>query len=835
MKWLNRLLKLTLLPIFAGCVTLGVIYLSVAPTLPDVSRLKEVKLQTPMRVFSADGQLISQFGEKRRIPLPLSAIPEQMKQAFLATEDSRFYQHPGIDPIGIARALVNLIVTGQKRQGASTITQQLARNFFLTREKTYIRKIKEIFLALKIERQLSKDEILELYLNKISLGYRSFGVGAAAQVYYGKSVEELTLAQIAVIAGLPKAPSKLNPIHSPDNAQNRRRIVLLRMLDMGFINQQSFDEANQSPITAKYHGAKIKLPAPYLAEMVRQDLEARFGEEALTMGLNVYTTVHSDRQRAADEALRRNLLDYDQRHGYRGAIATLWQPGETPLSAEAINTELNDLPNYGPLRPAVITQVAQQEAIATTRNGQVVQINWDGMKWARRFVTDVRQGPVPKQASDILSEGDVVWIEPQEDAARLSQLPDASAATVAIDPYDGAIEALAGGFSFNKSSFNRVTQARRQVGSNIKPFIYSAALEQGMTLASIINDAPISKAEQSSGTAWRPKNSPPVYAGPLRLRVALAQSKNVVSVRLLRELGIDAAIDHLSLFGFSPDELPRNETLALGSAALTPLQVATAFATFANGGFSVEPYFVDRVEDAEGRILYQSLPKVACDDCSKLPDPDLDTLLTQAGEPFKQCYGPYISAEQLAPRIISTENAFLISQALHSAIFGGGSWSHDTGWNGTGWRAARALKRRDIHGKTGTTNDAKDAWFSGFTSNLVATSWLGFDDFSRRLGRVSHNANLEGQQVTGEEFGGKTAQPSWISFMKVALADSPEHSLPIPEGIVTARIDQETGLLSNATDHTTRFEYFEVGTEPTTYVPNKSPSNYESPSGIDLF
>jgi penicillin-binding protein 1A len=837
MKWLKRLLGLLLLGIFLASAGLGVIYLYVAPSLPDVSALKEVQLQTPMRVLSADGELISQFGEKRRIPLSLDEIPLKMRQAFLATEDSRFYQHPGIDPIGITRAVVNLISTGRKSQGASTITQQVARNFFLSREKTYIRKIKEIFLALKIEQQLSKDEILELYLNKISLGYRAHGVGAAAQVYYGKTVNNLTLAQIAVIAGLPKAPSTLNPLHSPERAMERRHVVLKRMLDMGFIDQSSYEEANQAPITAEYHGAKITLPAPYLAEMVRQDLIDRFGDNALTMGLNVYTTVHSKRQRAADQALRDNLIDYDQRHGFRGAIEKLWQGEQLPADPDTMNQKLSQMPDYGPLRAAIITQVTETQASAMIKDGQEIQLNWDGLKWARRFITDQKQGPAPTLATEILTAGDIVWVQAEGDGYRLSQLPDASAATVAINPYDGAIEAISGGFSFNRSKFNRVTQAKRQVGSNIKPFIYSAALAQGMTLASIINDAPINKWDESTGVAWRPKNSPPIYAGPIRLRVALAQSKNVVSVRLLRKVGIPGAIDYLSRFGFAPNELPRNETLSLGSASLSPLQVVTAFATFANGGFLVDPYYIDRIEDAEGNILYQSLPKLACDECTSEPSDtqlSLDALLNRPGDIRKQCTGSYISSAQLAPRIITKENAFLVSQAMHSAIYGGGSWSHQTGWNGTGWRAARELHRKDIYGKTGTTNSAKDAWFSGFTPHLVATSWLGFDDFDRELGTAETNDNLGDDQESGDEFGAKTAQPAWIKFMQVALENVPDEPLSIPPGIVTARIDLTSGLLSNRTDYTSRFEYFEKGTEPTTYSQSQA-SSINSQAQDDLF
>lgn len=820
MTWLKRLLGIMLLGAIVGTAGVGAMYIYVRPELPDVSTLKDVQLQTPMRVYTADGKLISQFGEKRRIPLPIDDIPTKMKQAFIATEDSRFYQNPGIDPIGIMRAAVNLVITGKKSQGASTITQQVARNFFLTREKTYIRKIKEIFLALQIEHVLTKNEILDLYLNKIALGYRAFGVGAAAQVYYGKSVDQLTLAQMAMIAGLPKAPSALNPLHDPVRAKDRRNTVLGRMLEQGYIDKATYEKTRLEPITATYHGAEIEVHAPYLAEMVRQQMEAKYGDKAYTRGLKVYTTVTARRQLAAEHALRENLLNYDQRHGFRGPIMHLWKAGQSALSHDAINQKLETLPNYAHLIAAAITSVAGQQAKAVLKGGKNITLNWDGMKWARRFITDSRQGDEPKQASDILATGDVIWVtkESDSDDYRLSQLPDASGAIIALNPQDGAMEAISGGFSYNKSKFNRAIQARRQVGSNIKPFIYSNAFASGMTLATLVNDAPVNQWDQSLGVAWRPKNSPPEYAGPLRLRVALAESKNVVSVRLVRKMGIDSVIKHLQLFGFEKDELPHNETLALGSASLTPLQLVRGYATFANGGFLISPYFIDHISDSTDQIIYQAQPKIACRNCDKAAtSPSLNDLLSIQGDPLKQCPIQYARANQLAPRIISAQNAFLVAQAMHSVITGGGSWAHHTGWNGTGWRAL-SLHRDDLYGKSGTTNDSRDAWFSGFGPGIVATSWVGFDDFNRDLGHSSYNNNLGKNQVYGGEFGGKTAQPAWISLMREALDGVPERQIPTPEGIVTVRIDDKTGLLSNKTDYTSRFEYFIDGTQPTQYA-----------------
>jgi len=871
-KLVKRLFAFMVISGLLGIASIVGLYFYIAPDLPDVSTLKTVQLQTPMKVFSKDGKLISQFGEKRRIPVTIDQVPPLMIKAFLATEDNRFYEHPGIDPIGIVRAATVMITTGERKQGASTITQQVARNFFLTREKTFIRKIKEIFLAWHIEQKLTKNEILTLYLNKIPLGYRSFGIGSAAQVYYGKTLQELTLAQMAVIAGLPKAPSALNPIRSPERAKARRSVVLARMYVENYISREQMLEANQAPITGRYHGAEITLSAPYLAEMVRRKMIADYGEDkAYTQGLNVYTTVSSDLQTAAEKALITNLLNYDLRHGYRGPAGRAWplpkaattQPDTSLLSEEEAllletqpaleNNALNETvsppeltslttdeitqllakkPNYRPLKAAVITAVRAQEVDAILQGGQFTTISWDYLKWARAFISDKKQGPVPTTASDIVTAGDIVWLRPSLNSTvekpvwMLGQFPDASSALVALETHTGAITSLVGGFNYRQSKFNRVTQAKRQIGSNIKPFIYSAALTQGKTLASLVNDAPINQWDRSMGMAWRPKNSPPVYNGPTRVRLGLAQSKNVMSVRLIRQVGLSNAIDHLTRFGFKRSELPRNDTLALGSASLTPLEVAVAFSTFSNGGFKVEPFFIDRIEDAYGKLLYQAKPKQACLNCEKLieqqaDDPEYVLNYEQTDDEFGQCPIAAYGKDQLAERIITEQNAFLMRQMLTSTIWGGGDWRHKTGWNGTGWRAARALKRRDIGGKTGTTNAAKDAWFSGFNPNVAATSWIGFDDHRRELGRVTRNANLGKEQVSGGEAGAKTAQPAWIDFMAIALQNEPKLKDKIPSGIVQVRIDRKTGLLTNKSDYTTRFEYFVQGSEPTEYVSNQ--------------
>ncbi|MBL0545795.1 PBP1A family penicillin-binding protein [Aeromonas jandaei] len=798
LKWLVRLFIVMMLGAVLGVASLIGIYFYIKPQLPDVTALRDVKLATPMRVYSRDGELIAQYGEIRRIPLRLDEIPKPMIDAVLATEDARFYEHPGIDPIGILRAATVWAVSGQARQGASTITQQVARNFFLSNEKTLIRKIKEVFLAWRIEQNLSKDEILELYLNKIPLGYRAFGVGAAAQVYFGKEVKDLGLDEIAIIAGLPKAPSMLNPIRSPERAFARRNVVLGRMLETGKITQAQFDEASKMPIKARYHGAEVTLHAPYLGEMVRQKMVEQFGEDAYTMGLHVYTTVSAERQRAARQALLDGVFAYDMRHGYRGPSEQLWKAGEPSWDYEQIVAHLAKQPTYDPLMAAVVTKLDDRNATLVLKNGKEATLGWNGIKWARAFITDDRQGYAPKSARDVLKVGARIWVREQGEELLLAQIPDVNAALVAMNPKNGALEALVGGFSFELSKFNRVDQARRQIGSNIKPFLYATALEHGYTLASLINDAPINQWDPSKGPMWQPKNSPAVYDGPTPLRLGLAKSKNVMSVRLMRAIGLETYIDGLTRFGFPRDFISPHEALALGAAEFTPLEVVRGYSVLANGGFLVTPYFIDKVTDSQENTLYQANPAIACTTCEQQSDPQQQTVQTA---PATEGAAPSATAA-IAPHTISAQSSFLITDTLSTAIWGG------NGWRGTGWRAARDLKRHDISGKTGTTNESRDAWFSGYTPDIVATSWIGFDNHQRGLGRA--------------EFGGGAAQPIWIDFMKVALKNIPEHKMPVPEGIMTVKIDSETGLLATGggTD-----EYFKEGTEPTRYATPTSDGN----------
>ncbi|MGS2721657.1 penicillin-binding protein 1A [Paraglaciecola aestuariivivens] len=851
MKLLKPALIAVCVSIVVGLIVILGTYFYIKSDLPSVDVLKDVRLQTPMRIYTQDGKLISQYGVKRRIPLTLEQIPKQLQQAIIATEDSRFYEHPGIDPIGMMRAFVNLVVTGEKGQGGSTLTMQLARGFFLSREKHYIRKVREIILAWHIEQLLSKQEILELYLNKVELGHRAFGFGAAAQVYYGKAIDELSLAQIATLAGLPQAPSVLNPISRPERSVARRRIVLLRMLDEGYISQQEFEEAANAPVTAKKYGAEIELDAPYLADIIYNEMIELYGkEEAETGGYQIYATASSDLQAAAQKAVRRNLHDYDERHGYHGPLAQLWQAEGQPDAnltsedgtdltqawrEEQMFEYLQNVQTFESMYPAIVVKVNEKDIIIFNHQGKYSIIDWDGLDWARPFINDAKQGPDPKTASDILQEGAVILVRQRDDDLhwQLAQFPQASSAFVALDPNNGAVQAVVGGYSFYQSQFNRATQAKRQVGSNIKPFVYSAALEHGYTLASVINDAPITQWQSGSGNAWRPENSPAEYDGPIRMRVALSKSKNVVSVRLLRAVGLENVADYLTRFGFDKSDIPLDETLSLGSGSHTPLEVATAMAVIANGGFLIRPHFIQRVENEMGELLWEANPVYACDPCIDTPkQPETNTDPNDIEALLAAEFGvePASSAQQTAktlpsaPRVISAENAFLVAEMMRSAVQINGHWDN----RGTGWRTALLLDRKDLAGKTGTTNDVRDTWFSGFTPDLVATAWVGFDDNNRRLGRTTRNQNLVnknptkfnyiGNALIGSEAGALAAQPAWIRFMQHALKDKPEHLLPMPTDLLTVRIDKGTGKLTNRTDRTSMFEYFIQGTQPQVFV-----------------
>nr|WP_240354997.1 peptidoglycan glycosyltransferase/peptidoglycan DD-transpeptidase MrcA [Pectobacterium brasiliense] len=831
-KFVKYLLILAVSCILLGAASIYGLYRYIEPQLPDVATLKDVRLQTPMQVYSADGELIAQFGEKRRIPLKLDQVPPELVHAFIATEDSRFYDHHGVDPVGIIRAASIALTSGHASQGASTITQQLARNFFLSPERTLIRKIKEVFLAIRIEQLLTKDEILELYLNKIYLGYRAYGVGAAAQVYFGRPVDQLTLSEMAMIAGLPKAPSTFNPLYSHDRAVARRNVVLARMKDENYITQAQYDAARSETLVANYHAPEISFSAPYVAEMARQEMVKRYGEDAYNDGYKVYTTVTKKLQTAAQDALRNNVMAYDMRHGYRGPSKVLWKVGEGVWDQAKMIAALKALPVYGPISPAIVTSTTADNAIAILSDGSNIALPMAGMRWARPYRSDTQQGPTPKRVTDVVQAGQQIWVRKVNDDWWLAQVPDVNSAIVSLNPKNGAIEALVGGFDFNQSKFNRATQALRQLGSNIKPFLYTAAMDKGLTLATILNDVPITRWDAGAGSDWRPKNSPATYDGPIRLRQGLGQSKNVVMVRAMRAMGVDYAAEYLQRFGFPAQNIVHTESLALGAASFTPLQVVRGYAVMANGGYLVDPYLISKIENEMSGTVFTATPKVVCDTCNLplvygdtprspvlattnvedvatsneapppgLPQPELEPVTPEAAQQS--------AAQPYAPHVINTPLSFLIKDAMNSNIFG------EPGWMGTGWRAGRDLKRRDIGGKTGTTNSSKDAWFSGYGPNLVTSVWIGFDDHRRDLGASSASGAIK-DQISGYEGGAKSAQPAWDDFMKAALDGVPEQPLTPPPGIVSVVIDRSSGKLSNGGGNS-RSEYFIDGTQPKEY------------------
>lgn len=799
MKVLPRLLRfgaIALIGLFVvGALGTAGAYLYVAPELPAIDKLRDVELQVPLRIYTADGALISEYGEKRRTPLHYDQFPKQLVHAFLAAEDDRFFEHPGVDYQGLLRAMVQLALTGEKRSGGSTITMQVARNFFLSPEKTYVRKLREIFLALKIEQALSKEDILELYLNKIYLGHRSYGAAAAAQVYYGADLSELDLPQLAMIAGLPKAPSRYNPVTNPERALVRRNYVLGRMHELGFIETPAYEAALKVPVTAELHANAVEVEAPYVAEMVRAQVVERFGEDkAYTAGFNVYTTLDSHLQTVANRALRQGLLAYDRRHGWRGPIKKV-ELAESD-GPEQWTEHLRGVSRVAHLIPALVVSVGEKSIQAYIGKPEPVEVDWEGLEWARSYIDENRMGPRPDAAKDIVARGDIVLLEAREGGWTLAEAPEAEAALVSLRPRDGRIIALAGGFDYYQSKFNRVIQARRQPGSNFKPFVYSSGLAHGLTPATLINDAPVVFEDSALESAWRPENYSGRFFGPTRLREALVHSRNLVSIRLLRRVGIDQAIKHAQKFGFDPAHLPHNLSLALGSASLAPIEVVRGYAVFANGGFLVEPYSILRIEDSEKNILYQVDPAVACPECrDSIPEPKT-TLASLNGDTSELNPAP---AFRKAPRTVEAENVYLMTTMMQDVIR-----------QGTGRRALR-LGRSDLSGKTGTTNDQRDAWFSGFNPAVVTTAWVGFDT-PRPLGR--------------RETGAGAALPIWIDYMEAALKGVPEYPLEQPAGMVTVRINPKTGLVANADDPDAIFETFRADN-----VPNPAPANSGDGSG----
>ncbi len=825
------------------------LYLAVGPNLPDVESIRKIRLQTPMRVYSADDKLIAEFGDTRRIPITLDQVPKDFINALLSTEDQRFYEHSGVDIQGLLRAFIKLLVTRTKSEGASTITMQVARNYYLSRAKQFSRKITEIFLAWKIESELSKNEILELYLNKIHFSHRAYGLGAAAQVYYGTNLDQLNLAQLATLAGIPKGESRYNPISSPENAKVRRSHVLGRMLSLGHITQAQFDQANAEPIDTEKHGTQVAADAPFLAEMVRQYAVDKYGlEVAYNDGLKFYTTLDSNFQSVARDSMVKGLEEYDRRHGYRGPEHHYELDEKT--SMEQLVSWLSDIPVIGGLEPALVTKVEDSQAFIVLKDGSQASLPLEQVTWAKQYVDENHRELAPiKKVSDVVTIGDLIRVaklkedsteaskapesEKQPDNQvgdqkpvdlpqyRLAQIPDVSGGFVALDPKNGAIKALVGDYDFALSQFNNVTQARRQPGSNIKPFVYSAAFEKQYTPASLMNDMPIVQSDDTAENIWRPKNDGDNYLGPISLRDGLRRSRNTVSVRLIKAIGPKYTKEYLANIGFPDEYMDPYLSLALGSASFTPLEVVSAYAVLANGGYKVQPWYIDRVETSNGRILEQAQPITVCETCeemleaeqkaSELAQTGSSSNITEDSSRSNEISDIELNSdlivnlpvlpipeEKVAPRVIDKRNHYLIYDILKDVIHRG------TATRTLSQSDSPLLKRTDLAGKTGTTNDATDAWFSGFNRHHVATAWVGFKDSNKKLG--------------DREYGGKAALPIWQHFMEQILAKVPPQDFKQPQGIETVRIDPKTGLLANELTENPVFEKFRSEDAPTEYA-----------------
>ncbi len=720
------------------------------PELPDVGAgLRDVQLVEPLRVYSADGALMAEFGIERRRLVAFADLPPRLIDAFLATEDSRFFEHGGVDVVGMGRALLSYASTGIKSQGGSTITMQVTRNFFLSPEKTFRRKLAEVLLALHVEQTLSKQEILELYLNQIFFGHRAYGVAAAADLYYGKQLTELTLPQMAMLAGLPKAPSSNNPISNPVRAMERRNYILGRMLELGYISKPEYESAVVEPDTARLHGPQVDLEAGYVAEMVRQEIVEHYGEAALDKGFRVTTTVDSRLQRAAQDALRKALRQYERRHGYRGPEAKVDLTGASEADMDAY---LEDVARIPDLEPGLVTAIERGVARVYMGGGRVVELGLSQVSWAREFRNAGWRGPAPRRVSDVLEVGDLIRVR-KSDKGRweLSPIPGVTGVLVSIAPRDGAVLALASGYSFNESNFNRAVDMRRQPGSSFKPFIYAAAMNEGWTPASLLKDEGV---KVPKGVRWNPKNSDGKEMGPIRMRKALALSRNLATINLLQSVGLEDAQAYIRKFGFDLDAVPLGLTMALGTGETSPMKMAEGYAVFANGGYHVLPHFIVRIQDGDGQTLFEADPPRACSDC----------WYRVGDSPPARTEGT--AQTNLAEQAIDPRIAYQITSLLREVVE-----------RGTGTRAKR-LKRSDIVGKTGTTNDVRDSWFAGYQADLVTVAWMGFDAF-HKLGR-------------GEE-GGRAALSMWADYMEDALKDRPIAKLEMPPGMVRVRVDGNLG------------------------------------------
>jgi penicillin-binding protein 1A len=832
LRWLVLATGLGLTAALGGVAAIVGAYYYVAPGLPAAETIRDIPLQIPLRIFSRDGYLVSEIGERRRILVTYDEVPQHVVDAFVAAEDQRFWVHPGIDYRGILRALFQLIATGNIESGGSTLTQQLARSYFLNLDQTIERKFKEASLAVRIEQEFTKQQIMALFLNKMFFGQRAYGVSAAAQVYFNKDLQDISVAEAATLAGVLPAPSRYNPVRSAANAEMRRGYVLGRMHDLDYIDERSYDEGMAQPIESRMHGAAVQLNAPYVAEMVRREMLKRYGEATYTAGYQVVTTLDSRLQKAANYALRNGLLEFTRRRGYRGPINKLELTPEILASPfEEWPVEIRQtLEQYAPggLSVALVTSVNESDnsADVVVRNGAHITIPWNGISWANPFIDRASYGPAPEAAVDVLAQGDVVFIMPTTaDTWALAQVPEAQAAVVNLDPQDGSVSSLAGGFDFSTSKFNRVSQAYRQPGSSFKPFIYSAALEHGNTVSTVVLDAPIVISSSELEAVWRPINYSGRFYGPTRLREALVRSMNLVSVRLLLfETGIGNAVRHIAKFGFGDAALPRNGSLALGGGSASPLDMAQGYAVFANGGYLVKPYVIDSIFGPEGETLYRADPAVVCEPCQIDPDeaftnePPADEGLSDEfllerisdlGADYRPdaAAAPELFAEvNAAPRAISAQNAFLIQDLMRDVIR-----------RGTG-RRALVLGRRDLSGKTGTSNDQRDAWFGGFNGEIASVVWVGYDD-DLPLG-------------PGEE-GSRTALPIWIEFMRIALRGVAENQMPMPKGIVSVLINRETGCPARAGQSNTTFEFFREAHVPECENVEDIPDIFNDASGTD--
>ncbi len=799
---LLKFLFATITTVVCGlALSLSGAFLYLSPNLPSVESLRSIELQIPLRVYSNDAKLIAEFGEMRRSPILFNDIPKNFIHALLAAEDDNFANHYGVDPGSLVRAAAQILKTGRIQTGGSTITMQVAKNFFLSSERSFSRKANEILLALQIERELTKDEILELYVNKIYLGNRAYGIEAASQVYYGKSISDISLAELAMIAGLPKAPSRFNPIANPERSMERRNWILARMLKLGRISDEQYQEAVNEPLTASLHINMPDLNAPYIAEMVRAEMVGRFGGQAYTDGYSVTTTIPSNLQEHAQQAIRSGLIAYDRRHGYR-------KPKQTAIPESLWAQTLAKTRRISQFLPAIVTQVDSNAITVLLADGTLEQVAWKSMQWARPHINSRSMGPVPRKPADVVSVGDLIQVQRQTDKSlSFAQIPKAQAALVSLDPHSGAIRSLVGGLSFEQSNYNRAIQAKRQPGSSFKPFVYSAALDAGYTAATIVNDAPLEIFEAGMKEVWRPKNDNNSFLGPIRVREGLYRSRNLVSIRILQDIGMQYARDYISQFGFSLNDLPRNLSLALGTATLTPMEITTGWTVFANGGFKIEPYIIERIENRDGQTIFTANP-------ARTPT----ALSLATGTSAAEIEKPLTEeAPAVAKRIIDERTAYIMTSMLQDVIK-----------RGTG-RRALSLNRSDLAGKTGTTNESKDSWFAGYNSDVVTTVWAGFDQ-PESLGR--------------NEYGGTVALPIWIDYMAYALKDKPLHTPQEPAGMMTLRIDPISGRIARPGTANAYFEIFKSEDtlpsmsefEDNWAAPNSSP--YLEPvesTPIDLF